>query len=353
MKVILIILAVLIGLVALLCVVRLIGKAILRKAPEGGVSEEMYVDINGTKQYIMIYGKDRNAPVLLFLHGGPGGSSSPIDLPCMRRLADDYIVVNWDQRCSGKSWDENISKTKISGKTMVEDGKQLTEFLLKHFGRDKIALAGISWGSIFGANLILDYPQYYISHTAMSLAPDIPESAKYFKRIMLEETKDDPEMHALAEKFDPSKRVTEQNDIAKLLDRKYSNMDNYLKAADCNLLLWAFCNPYMSLRDWKAFFKTNHYSGKPEIYDTEDIVAELSIKDRLVYEVPMYLLEGRYDHGLFNMAEYAVDYYNSIQAPDKLLRFAEGGHAMPMLATRKLAAFQHEIKLRTIANDRK
>ncbi len=187
----------------------------------------------------------------------------------------------------------------------------------------------------------------------MSLAPDLPESAKYFKRIMLEETKDDPEMHALAEKFDPSKRVSEQNDIAKLLDRKYSNMDNYLKAADCNLLLWAFCNPYMSLRDWKAFFKTNHYSGKPEIYDTEDIIAELSIKDRLVYEVPMYLLEGRYDHGLFNMAEYAVDYYNSIQAPDKLLRFAEGGHAMPMLATRKLAAFQHEIKLRTIANDRK
>ena len=52
-------------------VVRAIGKAIYNQTPEGGINESMYVDINGTKQWINIYGEDVNNPVLLYLHGGP------------------------------------------------------------------------------------------------------------------------------------------------------------------------------------------------------------------------------------------------------------------------------------------
>ncbi|MBR4095916.1 MAG: alpha/beta hydrolase, partial [Oscillospiraceae bacterium] len=36
-------------------VVRAIGKAIYNQTPEGGINESMYVDINGTKQWINIY----------------------------------------------------------------------------------------------------------------------------------------------------------------------------------------------------------------------------------------------------------------------------------------------------------
>ena len=65
-----------IGLFVLVSVVRIVGRGINSITPKGGINEDFYVDINGTKQWISIYGKDKNNPVLLYLHGGPGFSTS-------------------------------------------------------------------------------------------------------------------------------------------------------------------------------------------------------------------------------------------------------------------------------------
>ncbi len=42
------------------------------------VHEEMFVRIGGIDQWITIKGEDRNNPVILFLHGGPGDAWSPL-----------------------------------------------------------------------------------------------------------------------------------------------------------------------------------------------------------------------------------------------------------------------------------
>ncbi len=36
--------------------IRAIGREIYKQAPDGGINESMYIDINGTKQWINIYG---------------------------------------------------------------------------------------------------------------------------------------------------------------------------------------------------------------------------------------------------------------------------------------------------------
>ena len=75
-KILLGILITLVAAIIILLVARLIGKAINDKTPDGGINETMYVDINGTKEWINLYGQDKDNPVLLYLHGGPGTATS-------------------------------------------------------------------------------------------------------------------------------------------------------------------------------------------------------------------------------------------------------------------------------------
>ena len=67
-----VLLCTLITAVVIILLVRVGGKIYYSHTPKGGINESLYVDINGTKQWISIYGKDKNNPVLLYLHGGPG-----------------------------------------------------------------------------------------------------------------------------------------------------------------------------------------------------------------------------------------------------------------------------------------
>ena len=56
------------------------------------------IDVNGTKQWILIRGNDESKPVLLYLHGGSGHSLIPFAHKATGKLIDDFIVVYWDQR---------------------------------------------------------------------------------------------------------------------------------------------------------------------------------------------------------------------------------------------------------------
>jgi proline iminopeptidase len=70
---------------------------------EGSIAELTTVTIDGREQALMIRGTDAEAPVLLHLAGGPGGT----DIGAMRldpTLEEDFVVVTWDQPGTGKSY---------------------------------------------------------------------------------------------------------------------------------------------------------------------------------------------------------------------------------------------------------
>ena len=50
-----------------------------------GISEVQYLNINNTRQYVLIRGENVNNPILLFLHGGPGASATAM----LRKLNSD------------------------------------------------------------------------------------------------------------------------------------------------------------------------------------------------------------------------------------------------------------------------
>ena len=68
-----------------------------------GVEETMFVSLGGVPQWIQIRGDDRKNPVVLFVHGGPGSTESPVS-SLLRHWEKYFTVVMWDQRDAGKTF---------------------------------------------------------------------------------------------------------------------------------------------------------------------------------------------------------------------------------------------------------
>lgn len=68
---------------------------------------EEYKNIGGIEQYLLHYPAKSDAPVMLFLHGGPGSAESPLGYLFRKWWGDLFTVVHWDQRGSGKTLGRN------------------------------------------------------------------------------------------------------------------------------------------------------------------------------------------------------------------------------------------------------
>lgn len=348
---------IIISFIILFLIVRFIGQKINNRTPEGGINETMYVDINGTKQWINIYGQDKDNPVLLYLHGGPGSATSDMDYPVLRKLSDIYTVVNWDQRAAGHSWTKEQTNIPITYEQLYSDGEEMTKFLLDYLHKDKITVMGISWGAAFGANMVLDHPEHYDRLIALSWPVDGIEIQKAFKEQALEWTKDDPELHKKAENI-----ITEQSVYDSMtLDEQYkAAMEQYsieekycepdsLFAGDVNVITAVIFNPYCSLKDYY-----NTYYALPHSIDYDNLSdfgyfqcmmqsswKDFSVLDRTEYKVPVYTVNGSKDYTI--MPCVVKEYFDSINAPDKAYYEVEGGHYMPMLLSERLSEIVHEI----------
>ena len=138
----------------------------------GSVSEKVWIDINGIKQGMFIRGEDIQNPVLLYLHGGPG---TPLFqfisyLEKEERLERYFTVCYWDQRGAGMTYDKSTDPTTMTVDQLVEDTREVTEYLKSRFGQNKIYLLGHSWGSYLGVKTIEKYPENYLAYIGIGLA---------------------------------------------------------------------------------------------------------------------------------------------------------------------------------------
>ena len=90
--------------------------------------------------YRTAYGPE-DAPRLLVLHGGPGASHDYL-LPQMLALADDYRLIFYDQRGSGRSRSDDHSP--ITWQTHVTD----LATLVHELSLEPLTLVGYSWGGL-------------------------------------------------------------------------------------------------------------------------------------------------------------------------------------------------------------
>lgn len=139
---------------------------------EDGIAELFTLELGSYKQWVMIRGENRNNPILLFLHGGPGTANIGIATDTQRNLESNFVVVNWDQLGAGLSYNKKIPSNALTIDKMIDYTYELMEYLLQRFGQDKLYLVGHSWGSLLGILVTQKYPDMIEKYIGVSQMVD-------------------------------------------------------------------------------------------------------------------------------------------------------------------------------------
>ena len=116
----------------------------------GSIAQLTTVSLGGRDQVISIRAFDEDAPVLLYLTGGPGQSDLALSRALLEPLTRDFVVVGWDQRGTGRSYAALDPTSELRLDRIVRDTIELTQYLRTRFAEEKIYLLGESWGTTLG-----------------------------------------------------------------------------------------------------------------------------------------------------------------------------------------------------------
>ncbi len=123
------------------------------------ISELMTYSLGGYNQKVLIEGRYRTNPIVIFLHGGPG-FPIPFCAGCRGMfpdLTERFIMVYWDQLGCG------INNCRIDDSFSVDSYVTMTVELVQkikeEFPENPINLLGVSWGSVLAAKTAIQLPE--------------------------------------------------------------------------------------------------------------------------------------------------------------------------------------------------
>ncbi|WP_257008192.1 alpha/beta hydrolase [Bacillus sp. FJAT-45350] len=278
--------------------------------PSNGIDEIEELVVGGVNQNILIQSYNKSNPILLFLHGGPslpfpGISSRGRDYTIVtntKKLVENYTLVFWDQRGTGKSYSKNIPQETMNFSQFVEDGNEITDYLISKFNKEKIYLAGHSFGSLIGMYLIYQYPEKFYSYIGLSQIIDWTENDRLSLKWLKEEAEKRKDFKAMKELSavgqPPYIESFEQWGVLRKWQMKYKTMfysDDETKIPG----LFKIASDMFFSKDYSFGEIVNtFYKGFKLIYTVEFIrnIPSINIqKDILSLEVPVTFIHGKKD----------------------------------------------------------
>ena len=163
------------------------------------IHESLSIKAGNILQWIKIDGDNDQDPVLLFLHGGPGGSVMNYANRFTKDLQKHFIVVQWDQRETGKTKSLNSSAEPLTISLLEQDAVDVINYLRNKFHQDKIYLVGHSWGGFLAMEVASHHPELLAACFAASPMIHQIESEKMALDKMKELAKKDNNKNAIQE----------------------------------------------------------------------------------------------------------------------------------------------------------
>lgn len=300
---------------------------------EGSIAEKIFIDVNGEKNGMIIRGKSKDNPVLLFISGGPGVPQYWLNEYYDNKLEDYFTVCWWDYYGEGLSYDSKIEKEEITLERLETDAVTVTEYLKERFSKDKIYLMAHSGGTPLGVALAKDHPELFYCYFSMGQVVqngyDRYTYGYQFMKDIFEETGNTKAMR----KMNSLVEVAEDGSVTpKDPDTIHAKWESVLLAAGCGTTremrsdAFEIFFPQMQAECYTFKEKINYWRGKILCTGSPYHKFYVDSKEKIEFDIPVYFFNGYYDYTC--PTPMVETFYESISAPDKgLYIFEDSAHS--------------------------
>jgi len=299
----------------------------------GSIAELTTVELGGQDQAISIRAADPDNPVLLYLSGGPGQSDIAFARALLEPLTQDFVVVVWDQRGSGKSYAALDPTSTYTLDALVSDTIALTEQVRDRFAEEKIYLLGESWGSTLGVLAVQERPDLFHAYIGSGQMVSQRVTDQILWRDLL----------AYADRTGNSELYDQ---VLTLGEPPYRDMPwaNSLVMGHYGLLETPYDPPaaYVARGEASGVGQFGLFGSEYSFVENANLIRGLVDMFSLMYPqlqeidfrtdvpelgVPVYLLDGANE--LRGRRELAHEWFEQLRAPHKkLITYADAGHAV-------------------------
>jgi pimeloyl-ACP methyl ester carboxylesterase len=286
----------------------------IKNAPNS-ISSLEKIKLGGMEQWILIRGWNRNNPVVLFLHGGPGNPAMYLAHSFQNEIEKKFTIVHWDRRGAGKSYAAGVS-SRLTVSQTLEDTYELTIMLCKRFGKQKIYLVAHSWGTYLGMLAVHEHPEYFcayigVGQMCMSTKREI-DVQKQFLLLKAVEAGDT----MLVKRISSNSGKVYEDDLFKYGGELFGHTNIF------PIILTGLFAPEYTFADAYNLKKGIDMVNHKMEYD----VISGSIADNInSADIPICFFLGRYDYNTPSVL--AEEYLGVLKSPfKKLVWFEQSGH---------------------------
>jgi len=300
---------------------------------EGSIAEKLHVNIGGVEQGMFIRGRNTKNPVLLFLHGGPGMPEYFLAEKYPSGMEDHFTVCCWEQRGGGLSYGSGIPAESITAEQLVSDAIEVTNYLRKRFGQEKIFLMAHSWGSFLGIRAAARAPELFHAYIGVAQVSQMLESERLAHAHMLAQyaAAGDEKMVKRLMDFPvaESESAVRSFFISNLRDEAMHKLGIGTMRSMKSVVTGIFL-PVMQCRAYTLGEKINIWRAKAFLRSDTGLLDELFSTDLTIkvprLEVPVYFFGGIHDYTVNHTL--TKSYLEQLQAPAKgLYIFKESAHS--------------------------
>ncbi len=238
------------------------------------IDNEIMIHVPKSELYIRVRGNP-NKPLIIDLHGGPGGYSG-IDIKLMGSgLENDFLIAYFDQRGCGKS-SECKDTSMLTINQYVKDLDIVIDTLLYKYQKKKVNLMGTSWGGMYGFLYLLSHSNKVNAYACID--GKVNSSYQNSSIIELELNK----ARAMLKTAVSQERVMELNFVIKKLNRiRKSNFGQFYN--DVNWMK----HEVPQVLGFNAYF-----ADTSKIISTKDVLQDSSLLVLMKYTKEEYLKIG-------------------------------------------------------------